>query len=103
VAPGYEHAETTSILSLMSKTQDKRLQRKNEHAEFLWNEAQLKAAMAKTQLDIAVETFKDLNKEMTEEQIKATQEQTQIQYQRIEEYLMSEKELYLERMGILQD
>jgi len=103
VAPGYEHAETTSILSLMSKTQDKRLQRKNEHAEFLWNEVQLKAAMAKTQLDIAVETFKDLNKEMTEEQIKATQEQTQIQYQRIEEYLMSEKELYLERMGILQD
>lgn len=87
----------------MSKTQDKRLQRKNEHAEFLWNEAQLKAAMAKTQLDIAVETFKDLNKEMTEEQIKATEEQTQIQYQRIEEYLMSEKELYLERMGILQD
>lgn len=103
MAPGYEHAETTSILSLMSKTQDKRLQRKNEHAEFLWNEAQLKSAMAKTQLDIAVETFKDLNKEMTEEQIKATEEQTQIQYQRIEEYLMSEKELYLERMGILQD
>jgi hypothetical protein len=40
---------------------------------------------------------------MTEEQIQATQEQTQIQYKRIEEYLMSEKELYLERMGIQQD
>jgi hypothetical protein len=59
--------------------------------------------MAKTNLDLAVETFKDLNKEMTEEQIQATQEQTQIQYKRIEEYLMSEKELYLERMGIQQD
>ena len=87
----------------MSKTQDKRLQRKQDHAEFMWKQAQLKAALAKTNLDLAVETFKDLNKEMTEEQIKATQEQTEVQYKRIEEYLMSEKELYLERMGILQD
>jgi hypothetical protein len=87
----------------MSKTQDKRLQRKQDHAEFMWQQAQLKAALAKTNLDLAVETFKDLNKEMTEEQVKATQEQTEIQYKRIEQYLMSEKELYLERMGILQD
>jgi Mg/Co/Ni transporter MgtE len=87
----------------MSKTQDKRLQRKQDHAEFMWQQAQLKAALAKTNLDLAVETFKDLNKEMTEEQIQATQEQTKIQYKRIEEYLMSEKELYLERMGIQQD
>ena len=44
----------------MSKTQDKRLQRKIDHAEFLWQQAQLKAAMAKTELDLAVITFKDL-------------------------------------------
>ena len=87
----------------MSKTQDKRNQRKQDHAEFMWQQAQLKAALAKTNLDLAVETFKDLNKEMTEEQVKTTQEQTEIQYKRIEQYLMSEKELYLERMGILQD
>ena len=87
----------------MSKTQDKRLQRKQDHAEFKWKQAQLKAALAKTNLDLAVETVKDLNKEMTEEQVKATQEQTEIQYDRIEKYLMNEKELYLERMGILQD
>ena len=87
----------------MSKTQDKRLQRKQDHAEFMWQQAQLKAALAKTNLDLAVETFKDLNKEMTQEQVKATQEQTEVQYNRIEEYLMSEKELYLERMGIQQD
>ena len=87
----------------MSKTQDKRLQRKQDHAEFMWKQAQLKAALAKTNLDLAVETFKDLNKEMTTEQIQATQEQTELQYKRIEEYLMREKELYLERMGIQQD
>jgi oligoribonuclease NrnB/cAMP/cGMP phosphodiesterase (DHH superfamily) len=87
----------------MSKTQDKRKQRKEEHAEFLWKDAQLKAALAKTELDLAVETFKDLSKEMTAEQIEATSEQVQIQYKRIEEYLMSEKERYLERLGIQQD
>ena len=87
----------------MSKTQDKKKQRKIEHAEFLWNKAQLRSALVKNQIDLAVETFKELSGEMTEEQIKATEEQTQIQYKRIEEYLMSEKEKYLERLGIQQD
>jgi hypothetical protein len=87
----------------MSKTQDKKKQRKEEHAEFLWNQAQLKSALIKNQLDIAVQTFKELSGEMTEEQVKATEEQTQIQYKRVEEYIMSEKERYLERLGIQQD
>ena len=87
----------------MSKTQDKRKQRKIEHAEFMWKQAQLKAALAKTELDLAIETFKDAMGELTEDQVKATEEKAQEQYKRIEEYLMSEKELYLERMGIQQD
>ena len=87
----------------MSNTQDKRKQRKQEHAEFLWERAQLNAAMAKTQLDIAIETFKDLNTEMTDEQKNQTENKANEQYTRIKEFLMSEKELYLERMGILQD
>ena len=87
----------------MSKTQEKKKHRKEEHAEFLWNQAQLKAALIKNQLDIAVQTFKELSGEMTEEQVKATEEQTQIQYKRVEEYIMSEKERYLERLGIQQD
>jgi hypothetical protein len=87
----------------MSKTQDKRKQKKIEHAEFIWRQAQLKAALAKTELDLAIETFKDAMGELTEDQVKATEEKAQEQYKRIEEYLMSEKELYLERMGIQQD
>jgi hypothetical protein len=87
----------------MSKTQDKRNARKIEHAEFMWKQAQLKSALAKTNLDLAVVTFKEMMNEMTEEQIKATEEQVAIQEKRIEEFLMNEKELYLERMGILQD
>lgn len=87
----------------MSKTQDKRQQRKLEHAEFMWQQAQLKAALAKTDLDLAIQTFKDYVGEMTEEQVQQTLEQAKEQYKRIEDYLMSEKELYLERLGIQQD
>lgn len=87
----------------MSKTQDKRKQRKIEHAEFLWQQAQLHAALAKTELDLAVVSFKDAMGELTEEQAKATEEKAQEQYQRLEDYLMSEKEKYLERLGIQQD
>jgi hypothetical protein len=87
----------------MSKTKQKREKRKIEHAEFMWKQAQLKAALAKTELDLAIETIKDAMGELTEEQLKATEEKAQEQHKRIEEYLMSEKELYLERMGIQQD
>ena len=87
----------------MSKTQDKRKQRKIEHAEFMWKQAQLNAALAKTNLDLAVESFKDAVGELTEEQVKATEDKAQEQYKRIEEFLMSEKERYLERLGIQQD
>jgi len=87
----------------VSKTQDKRKQRRIEHAEFMWQKAQLKAAMAKTELDLAVHTFKDLNKEMTKEQVKETEEQAQIQYKIIENFIMTEKDIYLERMGIQSD
>jgi hypothetical protein len=69
----------------------------------LWKQAQLKAALAKTELDLAIETIKDAMGELTEDQVKATEEKAQEQHKRIEEYLMSEKELYLERMGIQQD
>ena len=87
----------------MSKTQDKRTQRKIEHAEFLWEQAQLNAALAKTNLDLALESFKDAMGELTEEQVKATEEKAQEQYKRLEDYLMTEKEKYLERLGIQQD
>ena len=89
--------------SCMSKTQDKRRQRKIEQAEYLWEQAQLRAALAKTELDLAMVTIKDAMGELTEEQTKATEEKAQEQYKRIEDFLMGEKERYLERLGIQQD
>lgn len=87
----------------MSKTQDKRLQTKVDHAEYLWKQAQLKAAMAKTELDLAFEVVKDLNKDLTEEQMQEIKAQLELQYKNIETYLMGEKDNYLERMGVQAD
>ena len=87
----------------MSNTSDKRLQNKVDHAEYLWQQAQLKAAMAKTELDLAFEVVKDLNKEMTPEQMAQVEEQLNLQYKSIEEFLMSAKGEYLNRMGIQAD
>lgn len=87
----------------MSKTQEKKRLRKMEQAEFLWQQAQLRAALAKTELDLAIQTFKDAAGELTEDQVKATEEKSQEQYKRIEDFLMEQKEKYLERLGIQQD
>lgn len=84
----------------MSKTQDKRLKTKMEHAEYLWQQAQLKAAMAKTELDLAFEVVKDLNQEMTPEQMQQVEEQLKVQYKAIEDFLMRAKDEYLNRMGV---
>jgi len=88
----------------MSKTQDKRLQTKVDHAEFLWGQSQMKAAMMQQMLDIAVAEV-DAHKEELEktESWSEVQKQMTERQKDIEEYLMKEKELYLERMGIQQD
>lgn len=87
----------------MSKTKDKREQKKIEQAEYMWQKAQVRAALAKAELDKALETFTELVGELTEEQVVETREKAKEQYKRIEEYLMGEKEKYLERLGIQQD
>lgn len=85
----------------MSRTKAKQQERLREHAEFLWKQAQMRAALAKTEFDIAVEVFRDLNGEMTEEQIKATEEQIAIKERELEDFIMSERDLYLNRIANL--
>lgn len=88
----------------MSKTQDKRLQTKVEHAEFLWGQAQMKAAMMQQMLDIAVAEVESHKEELEKtESWPEVQKQMAERQKDVEDYLMGEKELYLERMGIQQD
>ena len=100
MAPGYEHAKTTLILNLMSKTQDKRLQKKIDHAEFLWEEAQMKAAAMQQMLDIAVGEFEEHQAELDPEIVAKIQEQITIRKEDIKTYLMNEKDKFLERVRV---
>lgn len=88
----------------MSKTQDKKLQRKIEHAEFLWNQAQMKAALMQNMLDTAIyeveEHKEELQKQETWSQIEASMEERK---KDIETFLMGEKDKYLQRIGATSD
>ena len=85
----------------MSKTQDKRLQRRIEQAEFLWERAQIKAASAQSVLDYMVEQFNKFKEELTPEQITETEEQIALRQKEIKEFLMGEKKIYEERVGVI--
>jgi hypothetical protein len=87
----------------MSKTQDKKLKNKIEHAEFLWNDAQMRAAMMQQTLQIAIGEFETHKDELEAEVIKTVEEQIELRKRDIKTFLMGEKGKYLERMGIQQD
>ena len=86
----------------MSKTQDKRLERRIEQAEFLWERAQVKAASAQSVLDYMVEQFNTHKAELTEEIIAQTEEQIKLRQKEIEEFIMGEKKEYEKRLGVIQ-
>lgn len=86
----------------MSKTQDKRLQRRIEQAEFIWERAQIKAASAQSVLDYMVEQFTKHKDELTEEHANLTLEQISLRQKEIQDFLMEEKEKYEKRLGVVQ-
>lgn len=87
----------------MSKTQDKKIKNKVEHAEFLWNDAQMRAAMMQQTLEIAIGEFETHKEELEADVVSTIEEQIEFRKKDIETFLMSEKDKYLERMGIQQD
>ena len=87
----------------MSKTQDKKLKNKIEQAEFLWNDAQMRAAMMQQTLQIAIGEFETHKDELEADVVTKVEEQINLRKRDIETFLMGEKGKYLERMGIQQD
>ena len=87
----------------MSKTQDKKQQNKIEHAEFLWNDAQMRAAMMQQTLDVAIGEFEEHQEELDAEVVTQIKQQIDLRKKDIQNFLMGEKDKYLERMGIQQD
>lgn len=87
----------------MSKTQDKKIKNKIEHAEFLWEEAQMRAALLQQTLDIAIHEFEAHQDQLEDEVIVQVKQQIELRQKDIETYLMAEKDKYLERIGVQQD
>lgn len=85
----------------MSKTQDKRLRRRIEQAEFLWERAQVKAATAQSVLDYMVKQYEDHKAELPEDVVTQTEEQIALRQKEIEEFLMGEKAEYEKRLGVV--
>ena len=87
----------------MSKTQDKKTKTKIEHAEFLWEQAQMSAALLQQTLDIATHEFEEHMDELDEEVVAQVKQQIELRQKDIEKYLMGEKDRYLERISVKQD
>jgi hypothetical protein len=98
----------------LSKSQSKRiakqmeaeayiLQSKEERAKERWEDAQIKAASAKSVIDYAVKQYEEHKEELEPEMIKQIEEQIQERNKQIEDFIMTEKDIYLESMGIQAD
>lgn len=85
----------------MSKTADKKLKRRIEHAEYMWEQAQLKAATIQSALDYAVDQFNKHKAELDLETVEKTEDMIAQRQKEIKEFLMKEKDLYVERMGVI--
>ena len=68
-----------------------------------WEDAQIKAASAKSVIDYAVEQFEEHKGELEESIIKEAEEQIAERRKQIQDFLMSEKDIYLEGIGIISD
>jgi len=80
---------------LLEKAKEKHIKR--------WEESQVQAATWQSVLDYAVEQYTAHKEELDEDVITKTEEMIQERQKEIKEFLMTEKDLYLEAMGIQAD
>ena len=79
------------------------IEKKNKEAEDRWNAAQIQAAGFQSVLDYAVEQFNEHKEELEAEMVTKTEEQISERQEQIKVFLLSEKDKYLESIGIQAD
>ena len=82
---------------------DTLIQKRKQEAEERWTNVQIKAAGFQSVLDYAIEQYTQHEDELDEEMITKTEEMIKERQSEIEKFLMTEKDLYLESMGIQAD
>ena len=103
---------------IKSKTQEKRELREAERQHYLkeqreyqrtapiikrWEEAQIQAATWQSVLDHAIQIYQEHKEELEEDIIKQTEEQIQARQTQIKDFLMTEKDIYVEAMKVMED
>jgi len=78
-------------------------EKKNKAILDRWEQAQITAAGWQSVLDYAVEQYHEHKEELKEDVITKTEELVKERQADIEKYLMQEKDIYLEAMGIQAD
>ena len=97
-----------------SKSELKRMEKMAEQASFLeqkrkqaildrWEESQVKAATAQSVLDYMVQQYEEHKAELEDDIVEKTEEQIALRKKEIQDFIMSEKEVYLESIGIQAD
>jgi hypothetical protein len=77
--------------------------KRRQEAEERWTNAQIKAAGFQSVLDYAVDQYTQHKDELEEEVITKTEEMIKERQEEIKQFLMTEKDIYLEKMGIQAD
>ena len=101
--PLYQSNRQKKIEERKAVQLDTLLAKKRQEAEERWVNVQIKAAGFQSVLDYAVEQYNKHKEELEEDVITKTEELIKERQEEIKAYLMTEKDLYLEAMGIQAD
>ena len=82
---------------------DTLFEKRKQEAEERWTNVQIQAAGFQSVLDYAVEQFNEHKEELDAEMVTKTEEMIRERQSEIENYLMTEKDKYLESIGIQAD
>jgi hypothetical protein len=77
--------------------------KKQQEATERWTNVQIKAAGFQSVLDYAVEQYTQHKEDLEEDVITKTEEMIKERQAEIEQFLMTEKDIYLAAMGAMQD
>ena len=99
----YKSSRQSKIEERQALQLDFLIEKKNKEAEDRWNAAQIQAAGFQSVLDYAVEQFNEHKEELEAEMVTKTEEQISERQEQIKVFLLSEKDKYLESIGIQAD
>ena len=101
--PLYKSNKQKKVEERQALQLDTIIAKRRQEATERWTNVQIKAAGFQSVLDYAIEQYNEHKEELEEEVITETEKQIEARQSQIKEFLMTEKDVYLEAMGIQAD